>query len=155
MKKQTALLSGALLAACFLTACGGKSGSVSVDINKLSSDLKATVTSGELAEISPEIFASTYFLDADKISESAAFLGSGATACEVAVVKCSDSDYTDDVKDVFKSRVSSQSALYADYNAPEVDKLKKAIIESSGDYVVLCVTDDVDAAKKILKETGF
>lgn len=155
MKKHSVCILPAVLAACILTACSGGSGSSSVDMSKLAEDLKGTVTSGELAEVSSDILASTYFLDMEKIAESTASLSSGATACEVAVVKCKDSAYTSDVESLFETRVENQAALFADYNAAEAAKLEDAIIESNGDYVVLCVTDDTDAAKKILETAGF
>lgn len=156
MKKK--LLLGAITLMCMaaLTACGSKkSKDVSVDINKLTTDLTATVTSDTLSTVSTDIMASTYFFDGEKIEEGTAALGSGASACEVAVVKCKDSGYVSEVEDLFKTRVKNQSDLFADYNAPEVAKLDAALIKNAGNYVVLCVTDDTKAAEDILKEAGF
>ncbi len=151
--KKTALLPVFLLALA-LTACG-KGGGKDVDMKTLSANLQETVTSGALAEVSADILASTYFLDMEQIEDSLAALNSGANACEVTIVKCKDNSYVSEVKDLFETRVKNQSDLFASYNAGEVTKLEQALIESSGNYVVLCVTDDTDAAKKILKEAGF
>ncbi|MDO5539727.1 MAG: DUF4358 domain-containing protein [Eubacteriales bacterium] len=156
MKKRILLGITAVICALALTACGSKKGSdVSVDIEKLAADLTATVTSDTLSSVSADIMASTYFFDMEKVEEGTAALNSGASACEVAVVKCSDSAYVSEAENLFKTRVKNQSDLFADYNAPEVAKLDAALIESAGNYVVLCVTDDTKAAEEILKEAGF
>ena len=69
--------------------------------------------------------------------------------------ECSDSDYVSEVKSLFESRVKNQTDLYASYNADEVKNLDNAIIKTSGNYAVLCVTNDTSAAESILKEAGF
>ncbi len=156
MKKKPAVLLAVVMMAFMLTACGGKkSENIDVDITKLCEDLQATVTSGELAAVSSDILASTYFFDMSKVEESIAALSSGASACEVAIIKCSDSSYVSDAKELFETRVKNQSDLFADYNAPEVAKLDAALIKTAGNYVVLCVTDDTASAENILKEAGF
>ena len=155
MKKQISrFLLGAVLV-CSLTACGSKSDKVNVDISKLAEDLQGTITSGALAEVPSDIFASTFFLDMEKVAESTALLNSGASACEVVIVKCSDSSYAEKVEELFETRVENQAALFASYNAPEAAKLDKAVIESAGEYVVLCVSDDPENAEKILEKAGF
>lgn len=155
MKKTVTVLVLAAMMAFVLTACGGKSKDITVDVTKLCEDLQSTVTSGELASVSSDLQASTYFFDLTKVEESAAALSSGASACEVAVVKCKDSSYASEVKGLFETRVKNQSDLFADYNAPEVAKLDNALIRTSGNYTVLCVTDDTKKAEEILKEAGF
>lgn len=151
----SALLLAAVMTAS-LTACGGqKTSDVTVDVNKLCEDLKATVTDGELNTVSSDLVASTYFLDMSKVEESAAALSSGANACEAAVIKCKDSDYTAEAKSLLEARVKNQSDLFAAYDAPEVAKLDAALIKTAGNYVVLCVTDDTKKAEEILKTAGF
>ncbi|MDO4475116.1 MAG: DUF4358 domain-containing protein [Eubacteriales bacterium] len=156
MKKKFTLAVLTILAIFLLTACGGKkSGDITVDITKLCDDLKATVTSGDLIIANENNLAATYFFEMDKLEESIAALNSGANACEVAIVKCKDSDYVSEVQDLFKGRVQNQSNLFADYNAAEVSKLDAAIIKSAGNYVVFCVTDDTAKAEEVLKKAGF
>lgn len=156
MKKRLSVLLLAAFMVLALTACGGKKGKdITVDVTKLCEELQATITSGSLATVAPELQASTYFFDLAKVDESAAALNSGANACEVAIVKCKDSDYVSEVKGLFETRVKNQSALFADYAAGEVAKLNAALIKTAGNYVVLCVTDDAKKAEDILKEAGF
>ncbi|MDO4521863.1 MAG: DUF4358 domain-containing protein [Eubacteriales bacterium] len=157
MKKNVSLFLLAALLVFVCTACGSKKNDkdITVDISKLCEDLKGTITSGDLAEDSSNLIASTYFFDMSKIEESAAALNSGASACEVAVVKCSDSSYVKDVEELFKTRVKNQSELFAAYNATEVAKLESAVLKSAGNYVVFCVTDDTAKAEEIIKNAGF
>lgn len=155
MKKHY-LLFAVILAALLLTGCGGKKKSegVSVDVNKLCKDLQGTIQ-GDLNEVSTDILASTYFLDMEKIEESTAALNSGASACEVVVIKCKDSSYVSEAEELFKNRVASQTTLFASYDAAEVSKLDATILKSAGNYVVFCVTDDTAKADEIIKEAGF
>ncbi len=157
--KKKALILAVLctFTALVFTACGSKSsggGDVSVDVSKLCQDLEGTIDS-EVSEVSSDVIASTFFFDMDKIEESAAALNSGSSASEVVVLKCKDSSYVSEAEDLLKKRVESQSTLFASYNAPEVAKLDAAILKSSGNYLVYCVTDDTDKANEIIKNAGF
>lgn len=139
-----------------LTACGGgKSKEVSVDVNKLASELQAAVTSDTLSQTAAEMVPSIYGFNAEDAENSVAYASSGATACEIAVVQSKDSSKTGDMEKLFQSRADSQSALYASYNEGEVAKLDKAIIKSAGSYTVFCVCDDTAKAEEILKGYGF
>ena len=129
---------------------------MTVDPSALAKQLaEETVTSDTLSEISTDIMASTYFVDTAKIETSSAYMSTGASACEAAVIKCSNTDYVSEVSDLLKQRVSNQKDLYSSYNAGETTKLENAIIKTSGKYVVLCVCDDTAKAEEILKKAGF
>ena len=137
--KKLKLILVTLLSLLLLAACGRKksSGEVTTDPSTLAKQLaEETVTSDTLSEVSTDIMASTYFVDTTKIEASSAYMSTGASACEAAVIKCSDADY-------------------ASYNAGETTKLENAIIKTSGNYVVLCVCDDTSKAEEILKNAGF
>jgi Flp pilus assembly protein TadD len=154
MKKFTAM---ACLAAMTLTltACGSKTKDVTIDTAALAKDLQSAITSDTLAQTATEMLPSIYFYDEDSVTSGIAYASSGATACEVAVIQSKDSSYTSEVEKLFQTRVDNQSSLYASYNEGEVTKLDNAIIESTGTYTVLCVCDDTDTAKDVLKEYGF
>lgn len=154
MKKSIMVCLTALVLVFVLTACGKKSDDVTVDITKLAADLQESIDSS-VAEISSDIFASTFFVDMDKIEESTALLNSGAYAGEIVIVKCKNSDYVSEVETLFQTRAQNQSKLFADYNAPEAAKLDAALIRSAGNYVVYCVPDDTAKAEEILKAAGF
>ncbi len=150
----------AVLLCGVLAGCGGKKEpaktELSIDTAKLAEQLnKEAVTSDTLAEASSSIIPTIYMIDAGDIANASAYTSSGATACEVAVIELKDAAKAEDVKKLFETRVKNQSDLYASYNAGEVDKLDKAVIDTEGKYAVLVVCDDAAKAQDILKENGF
>ena len=150
MKKLITLLVTIAMIGVMLTGCGGSGKEVTADPAKLAEDLSKTASGDTLSSISEDILASTYLVDTSKIDSCAAYVGTGATACEAVVIK-----YVSEVKGLFETRVKNQSDLYSSYNADEVKNLDNAIIKTSGNYAVLCVTNDTAAAEKVLKEAGF
>lgn len=158
MKKRILLMIACLVLMCAFAACGKEEGggAVTASADEIAKDLaENAVTSDTLSPITSDILASTYFVDMDKVTDSAAYLSTGASACEAAVIQCKDSDYTSEVKQLFETRVSNQSELFGSYNAGEVKKLDSAIIKISGNYVVLFVGDNTDQAEEILTKAGF
>ncbi len=96
MKKLIRSITFTALILCLLalTGCGKKSTGVTVSPADLAKQLATeTVTSDTLTETSADILASTYFVDSEKIDSSSAYMSTGASACEVAVIKCKDASY--------------------------------------------------------------
>ena len=154
--KTIITFAAAMFAAFSLTACQGGSSKTSIDVSSLADDLNAkTIKSDTLTETSSDMLSTIYFFENGQVSESKAFMSSGATADEICVVKCVDEDAAKAVTELFQTRVNNQSKLYESYNADEVGKLGDAIIKSSGSYAVLVVCDDYDEAGDVLKEAGF
>ena len=119
MKKLITLLVTIAMIGVMLTGCGGSGKEVTADPAKLAEDLSKTASGDTLSSISEDILASTYLVDTSKIDSCAAYVGTGATACEAVVIKCSDSSYVSEVKGLFETRVKNQSDLYSSYNADE------------------------------------
>lgn len=154
--KTIITFAAAMFAAFSLTACQGGSSKTSIDVSSLADDLNAkTIKSDTLTETSSDMLSTIYFFENGQVSESKAFMSSGATADEICVVKCVDENAAKAVTELFQTRVNNQSKLYESYNADEVGKLGDAIIKSSGSYAVLVVCDDYDEAGDVLKEAGF
>ena len=154
--KTIITFAAAMFAAFSLTACQGGSSKTSIDVSSLADDLNAkTIKSDTLTETSSDMLSTIYFFENGQVSESKAFMSSGATADEICVVKCVDENAAKAVTELFQTRVNNQSKLYETYNADEVGKLGDAIIKSSGSYAVLVVCDDYDEAGDVLKEAGF
>ena len=154
--KTIITFAAAMFAAFSLTACQGGSSKTSIDVSSLADDLNAkTIKSDTLTETSSDMLSTIYFFENGQVTESKAFMSSGATADEICVVKCVDENAAKAVTELFQTRVNNQSKLYESYNADEVRKLDDAIIKSSGSYAVLVVCDDYDEAGDVLKEAGF
>ncbi len=159
MKKFLSLTLAAVLLCLSLAACGKDEApaEVTASASDLAKDLVDAIADDTLGTdpVISDILASTYYVDMEQVAESASYMSTGATASEVTVIKCKDSSYVSDVSDIFKARVESQSELFASYAPDEVTKLEGAIIKTSGNYVVLCVTSETEAAEKVLKDAGF
>lgn len=89
-----------------------------------------------------------------EIEEFYAYESSGATAEEIVVAKCKDSDNAAKVKTAFEQRVEEQTENFTDYVPEEVPKLNDAVIISSKEYAVLSVSKDSSKAKDII-ESAF
>lgn len=88
-----------------------------------------------------------------EIEEAAIYESSGATAEEIVVLNCKDSDSAVKAKEAFSQRVEEQIENFTDYVPAEVPKLKDAVIISSGKYVVLSVSSDSSKAKSIIEDS--
>jgi len=86
-----------------------------------------------------------------EIEEGYIYESSGATAEEIVVLKCKDSDSAAKAKVAFEQRVSEQTENFADYVPEEVPKLKAAVIITSKEYAILSVSGDDSKAKDIIE----
>ena len=128
IKKTMMAFAPIFMAAVILTGCGGsKKADVTVDVQKVADELNKTVTSEQLTSVTNDMI----------------------------VIECKDADAAASVEKVFEQRKSDRTDLFASYNEGEVSKLDSAVLETAGKYVAWCVTDDADAAKKVLDEYGF
>lgn len=87
--------------------------------------------------------------DAD-IAQSAVYIGSGATAEEIAVLKCADEDAAERVLEAAKTRVAEQTEAFRSYVPAEVPVLEHAVTERHGTTVVMVVCDDAQAALDLI-----
>ena len=96
----------------------------------------------ELTEISADVLLRRYGLDSDIVEAAAGYAGTPAVVDEIAVIKTTD---VDTVSDAANARIESQKINYASYAPGEVPKLEDAVIETLGDCVVVCVSEDPSA----------
>lgn len=85
----------------------------------------------------------------DYAEEAQLYIGSGATAEEIAVFKLKDDNDANKAVEDVKKRVENQKNAFENYVPAEVDRLNSAIIRKNGNYVVFCVTSD-DSADSII-----
>ena len=82
-----------------------------------------------------------------EINEAYIYESSGATAEEIVVLVCKDSDSAAKAKSAFEQRVSEQKENFTDYVPEEVPKLNDAVIITSREYAILSVSGDSSKAK--------
>ena len=74
------------------------------------------------------------------------FIGSGATAEEIAVFEAGSKQAARQMREYALSHIDEQKQSFAGYLPRELKKLDEAIVLQYGKYVIVCVTDDADAS---------
>lgn len=135
------------LAALCLASCGAKEVNVSEVANKLKSNLKF---SEQLTEVGEKATLKRIDLDEGDVVQCSAYKGTNAVADEVVVVKAKDAKK---VESKFNEYWDKQKKSYESYRPSEVPKLNNAVIYTAGDTVIFCVSEDHDAAQKLIIES--
>lgn len=153
MKKWIRGLAAGVFACAVLASCGEQAENVEVDINALAEALDTGITYQDpLEKLDDDMVGMLYSVDG-LVDASVVYMGSGATAEEIAVFDCVDADTAKNkVKPIVEDHVKSQIEAFENYVPEEVAKLNEAVIRQVGEYVVLSVSNDVDGANKILDE---
>lgn len=137
------------IAAVSVVFAAGCSQSVNIDANTLAEDLKNNgVYSEELSPVSAQITEKRYAFDEGEVSETVAFAGTRAVVDEVAVFKA-ESDI-DAVVEKVTAHIDAQTQTYQSYRPDELPKLRDAIVTTSGDYVIVCISADSAKAEEII-----
>ena len=143
-----------LLSLVFLTAlcaCGGSAPQTDFAPSDLTAELlDSSYFTDLLSEMDLDVALELYGIDASQVDSCSVYLGTGATAEEIAVFKAKDADSAKAIADALKDRVSSQIAAYENYVPAEVPKLKSAILRSSGVYSIYVTAADAKAAGEII-----
>ncbi len=145
MKKILALL---LVAIC-ATSCGNNA--VEVNIDSLA---EAVVSSlgfeDELVKIDNEM--AFYIHDvADEVKDTVVYLGSGATAEEVAVFEAKNKAAMKELKEEIADYIDDKREEYENYIPKEVARINKATLFENGNYLVLCINNDNEKTRSFIE----
>ena len=151
MKKR--IMMGFLGAAVLMAFTGcGKKAEKDIDVKAAADRLLNEISyEDQLAEVSYDI---VYDMEDIKVTESSVYVSSGATAEEIAAIKCETSEDAAKAQTVLEERVEEQKESFEDYVPKELDKLNKAVIVKSGNTVVLSISNEDAKAKEIIKEAS-
>ena len=150
MNRTIAALAAAL---CLLLAGCGKTQSESpYDKEDVTALLDSGVFSETLEEVDHDILYGLYGLDSSLISDSVAYLSTGATAEELALFVLNEAMDTGTVKAACEKRVADQIAAYESYGPAEVTKLEGAVISVRENTVLLVVGQDADTVQKAVDD---
>lgn len=132
-----------------LFGCGSKA--VDFDVKSLANDLKTKIEYEDEPQLLDADFASNFIdMSSFSLEEGVFYEGSGATAEEIVVLKCTTEDDAANAENALKVRVSEQIENFTDYVPSEVPRLNDAVIVRCGKYVVLSVSKDSEGAKAII-----
>ena len=93
-----------------------------------------------------------YVLDESMIEQAMFYTNSNATAEEIAVIKAKSEDYVATIQTAYETRIANQKEACKDYLPDEMPKLDSAVIYTKGNYVVLCISNDNEAAQNMLED---
>lgn len=125
---------------------------ISVSPDELASKLVSGVTfKDQLAKVEEDTVLDLYGLSQSQISDMSVYMGSGATAEEVAVFQTND---TEAVKKSAQQRIKNKKADFENYIPEEIPKLNDPVLQVKGDYVILCISDHNDQAEKVIDEVS-
>jgi hypothetical protein len=133
------------------TGCGKKEVK-DIDVKATASSLLSEIKyEDQLSEVNYDI---VYDMEDINITESVVYVSSGATAEEIAAIKCETKEDAAKVETALKERVEEQKESFENYVPKELDKLDKAVIVKSGNTVVLSVSNEDAKAKEIIEKAS-
>ncbi len=146
MKKILALM----LALTFLTSCGNTA-SKEINIDSLAETMVSSLDfEDELMAIDSEM--AFYIHDVEElVNDAVVYLGSGATAEEVAVFEAKNKNAMKELKEEIAEYIEDKRDEYEDYIPAEVSRINKAVIREEGNYLVLCINNDAESVKTLLE----
>lgn len=107
----------------------------------------------KLEPVDEKAIENLYGITKEQYTAAKVYMSTGATAEEIAVFRVDADDKAATIEDALKARVEDQKSIMKDYLPNEMTKLDNAIIKSKDHYVILCITDDVKNAQKIIDKS--
>ena len=128
--KKLVLGLAAVMMCVSLAGCGGKA----VDINELASALSSDGKFAEqLTEVSSDIAEKRYMISDGEVEECVSYTGTPAVVDEITIFKTSD---TESVKEKAEQHIETQNC----------------VVETVGDYVIVCVSEDSSSVQSIIDQ---
>lgn len=129
-------------------AISGCSQTTEIDTAALAGELLSNgVYAEELTEVSAQITEKRYNLEEGEAEEIIAYAGTNAVVDEIAVFKTSD---VESVEAKVEAHIEAQIKTYESYRPSEVSKLENGVVTVSGNYVIMCISEDSAKAEEII-----
>ena len=93
---------------------------------------------------------SVYGIDSAAVTDVSRYVGSGATAEEVAVFVCAGADSVSTVKTAVNERIKYLHNGYSDYGPEQVPEIDSAVVLDYGNTVIFCICKNPDSVKPVL-----
>lgn len=127
-----------------LFGCSSQNGTADIDIGNLSSELlEKAEFEDDLNAVDDNTVKKLYKID-DYVKASV-YLGSGATAEEIAVFEFDSKEIAEDGLKKAQARIEEQKTDFESYIPKEIPKLDSAVVKQSGKYVIVCVSNSSKA----------
>lgn len=149
MKKKLIML--LLSCALVLQACSAQN--LDIDPKELAVSLRETVAfQDELSLVDEDMAEKLYGID--NFTEAYVYVGSGATAEEIAVFEFDSLDETEKAAGKARERIDQQKEDFASYIPEETARLDNAVIKQAGNYLAVCVSGGGSAHEVIEEYLG-
>lgn len=144
--KKLALGLTAVMMCVSLVGCGSKT----VDVNELATALvDGGNFSEQLTEVASDIAEKRYMISDGEVEECVSYTGTPAVVDEITIFKTTDAEA---VKEKAEKHIDTQKETYTSYAPSEVTKLDDCVVETVGDYVIVCVSEDSSSVQSIIDE---
>ena len=147
-----------------MSACGGNEDSNTgkasrndkpnkvVDVDKAAESILSGIGfKDQMTKVDKDVIENLYLIKEKDVKKCAVYVSTGATAEELAVFEAKNAKSADKILKQCKLRVKIQKSAFEVYNPDEVGKLSNSVVKKSGDYVVLCVSENKDKASELIK----
>lgn len=129
-----------LISLCLLWGCSNQE-SVVIDLASLGKQMQEEIAfDDELNLLSTDMIPALYGID--NAVEAYVYMGSQATAEEIALFKFANAEDASAGKATLEDHLEKQKQDYANYIPEEVARIEKAVLRQEGNYVLLCVSYD-------------
>lgn len=146
-------ISAIIIAFAIILCVGGcVNEAANYDANITADKLNSGLTFGETLEKSTADAAySIYGIDPSLCKDAAIYVGSGATADEIAVFNCVDAESAKTVLEAVNSRIEYLKEGYSSYGPDQVPKIESATVITSAETVILCICENSETVNGILE----
>lgn len=146
-------ISAIIIAFAIILCVGGcVNEAANYDANITADTLNSGLTFGEALEKSTADAAySIYGIDPSLCKDAAIYVGSGATADEIAVFNCVDAESAKTVLEAVNSRIEYLKEGYSSYGPDQVPKIESATVITSAETVILCICENPETVNGILE----
>lgn len=126
---------------------------VNIDMQKLAEELNnEKIFEDNLSQIDRDTIIKRYNFNSEKIKNINSYVGTGATAEEILIIELVDKKDRNEIEKIIETKLEERKADFQTYLPEEVFKLENYNLESKGNYIILCVSNDYDKAKEIINK---
>lgn len=149
MKRYGLSLLSILAAALLAAGCAAKE--ISLDTAAAADAIQEAVTFQDtLSPLADSRFDTLYAVQEGDVVSRKVYIGSNATAEEIAVIEAKDAAAAERVKKAAEQRIADQKEGFENYQPAEMVKLNAPVLEVRGRYVFLVVCDKPEEARSAI-----
>ena len=155
MKKALVLAISIVMVFCFFGCVNSQTETKIYDADITADTLNSKLQFGEpLEKSTADALFSIYGIDSSLCSKAAFYAGSGATADEIAVFNCINSDAAKTVKESVTARLDYLRDGYSSYGPDQIPKIDSAAVIIEGNSIIMCICDNPQDVLSIVESVG-